>query len=87
MEKICNCKIPKNLQADQMAESIAAYVTSIPKEQCVSDKEYERRLFICSECSDLSGGITCMHCGCFVLARARKKDMYCPAPSKNKWEK
>lgn len=86
MEKICNCKIPKNLQEDQMAESIAVYVASIPPDQCVDDTEYERRLNICSRCKDLSGGITCMHCGCFVLARAKKKDMYCPMPDGDMWK-
>ena len=71
MEKICNCKIPANLQEDMMTESIAGFVASLPKEDVVDDAEYERRLNICSICVDLAGGLTCSHCGCFVLARAR----------------
>lgn len=72
MKKICNCNIPANLQKDMMTESIAAYVASLPAESIVDDDEYERRLAICSRCDDLVGGLTCSHCGCFVLARARK---------------
>ena len=86
MGKICNCKIPANLQEDMMAESIAAYVASLPKEDIVDDAEYERRLNICSGCTELAGGLTCRHCGCFVLARARKKQMYCPMPKEDKWK-
>ena len=72
MKKICNCNIPANLQKDMMTESIAAYVASLPKDDVVEDSEYEKRLDICSKCADLVGGLTCSHCGCFVLARARK---------------
>lgn len=87
MKKICNCNIPAGLQEDMMAESIAAYVAALPKEEIVEDEEYERRLVLCSKCSDLVGGLTCSHCGCFVLARARKRHMDCPMPGGSVWEK
>ena len=87
MKKICNCNIPANLQKDMMTESIAAYVASLPAESIVDDDEYERRLAICSRCDDLVGGLTCSHCGCFVLARARKKQMDCPMPGGSRWDR
>lgn len=87
MKKICNCNIPANLQKDMMTESIAAYVASLPAESIVNDDEYERRLAICSRCDDLVGGLTCSHCGCFVLARARKKQMDCPMPGGSRWDR
>lgn len=87
MKKICNCNIPANLQKDMMTESIAAYVASLPAESIVNDDEYERRLAICSKCDDLVGGLTCSHCGCFVLARARKKQMDCPMPGGSRWDR
>ena len=87
MKKICNCNIPANLQKDVMTESIAAYVASLPKDDVVEDSEYEKRLDICSKCADLVGGLTCSHCGCFVLARARKKQMDCPMPGGSRWDR
>ena len=98
MKKICNCNIPANLQKDMMADSIAAYVASLPKEDIVDDEniqensveedeEYERRLKLCSGCADLVGGLTCSHCGCFVLARARKRQTDCPMPGGSIWVK
>lgn len=87
MKKICNCNIPANLQKDMMADSIAAYVASLLKEDIVDDEEYERRLKLCSGCADLVGGLTCSHCGCFVLARARKRQTDCPMPGGSIWVK
>ena len=87
MKKICNCNIPANLQKDMMADSIAAYVASLPKEDIVDDEEYERRLKLCSGCADLGGGLTCSQCGCFVLARARKRQTDCPMPGGSIWVK
>ncbi|MDR2079743.1 MAG: DUF6171 family protein [Treponema sp.] len=46
---------------------------------------YKRRISICGLCEDLGDGIVCLHCGCFVLFRARSKDAYCPHPSGNRW--
>ena len=85
MKKICNCNIPKNLQEDMMAESIAAYVAGIPIEEVVEDDVYEKRLERCSTCDALVGGLTCSHCGCFVLARAKKIRMDCPRPGGSLW--
>lgn len=85
MKKICNCNIPKSLQEDMMAESIAAYAAGISPEEVVEDDVYEKRLEKCSACAALVGGLTCGHCGCFVLARARKKRMDCPMPGGSLW--
>ena len=87
MERICNCKIPKNLQDDQIAESVAKFLAILDPKESVSDAEYERRLEICSACDALAGGQTCAHCGCLVLARSKKKDSTCPHPDGSKWKK
>jgi len=81
----CQCKIPKNLQQDKMYEKIAEYISRLEPEECVSDKEYEKRLNDCSTCEKLAGGLTCMYCGCFVLARAKKKQQHCPKPNHAEW--
>lgn len=83
---VCFCQIPANLQKSQMYEAIASYVKSIPKELCIEDSGYEKRLAVCSGCEALTGGLTCRYCGCFVLARARKKDQHCPMPGRDLWQ-
>lgn len=82
--KICSCNIPADLQRDKMYEAIAAYVESLSPSECVSDEEYERRLRICDGCDGRTGP-TCRYCGCFVLARAKKREQECPMPGEKKW--
>ncbi len=82
---VCLCQIPANLQRSQIYESIASYVRNIPKEQQIEDAAYEKRLAVCSECEALVNGLTCRYCGCFVLARARKRSQSCPMPGGDLW--
>lgn len=83
--RLCQCKIPSNLQEDLMYEKIAEYLSGLEPEDCAEDFIYEERLRICSVCEKLAGGLTCMYCGCFVLARAKKKRQHCPKPGKAEW--
>lgn len=85
-EKICQCNIPANLQQEQIYEKIAEYIRNLEPEYCVMDEDYEKRLSVCSTCKDLIGGLTCRFCGCFVLARARKKAQHCPCPGQDRWK-
>lgn len=82
---ICQCRIPPNLQVEMMEKKIAEYLARLEPEDCVEDFVYEERLKICSTCEKLAGGLTCMECGCFVLARAKKRSMHCPKPSGAEW--
>lgn len=84
---ICLCQIPADLQKSEMFKAIANYVNQISEELRTEDRIYERRLMACSQCDALIGGLTCKYCGCFVLARARKKSQSCPMPGKDCWEK
>ncbi|MBQ9765204.1 MAG: hypothetical protein IJW18_03295 [Lachnospiraceae bacterium] len=67
-----------------MYEAIASYISALSPEECVSDKEYERRLAVCDTCQGRMGP-TCRYCGCFVLARAKKLSQSCPKPGEDKW--
>ncbi len=69
-----------------MVESIKNYIANLDPKDCVEDYKYEDRLNKCSICEALVGGLTCRYCGCFVLARAKKKDMNCPMPGCDKWK-
>lgn len=42
-----------------------------------TDEEYERRLTICKGCESLWDGV-CGKCGCFVEARALRRQAVCP---------
>lgn len=84
-EKICHCKIPKNLSLEQAHKNIEDYIASLDKQQCVSDDIYEQRLALCSNCDGLYGGLSCKYCGCFILVRAKRKNKQCPYPYHAKW--
>ena len=63
---------------------IVAYLDSLDPSSLCEDKVYERRLMACEKCHMMGRGL-CGHCGCFVLVRARKKTMDCPAPGGSRW--
>jgi hypothetical protein len=78
----------KRCMLDGMIENsssqIEQYVGSLSDEIKAGREEYERRLKLCENCKQLSGGV-CRLCGCFVMARAAKKQMGCPS-NPPKWE-
>ncbi|NSW90009.1 MAG: hypothetical protein HPY74_04860 [Firmicutes bacterium] len=51
----------------------------------VTEKEYEQRLNICTECAYLDYGTTCRHCGCLVHIKAKIAGTHCPYPYSSKW--
>lgn len=61
------------------------YISSMSDDIKVENDEYEKRLTLCDKCDKLVNGV-CGLCGCFVMARAAKKIMSCPA-SPPKWLK
>lgn len=60
------------------------YVASLPEDMRTDEAEYAKRLEICEKC-DAKAGNLCSLCGCFVRARAAKKQMKCPHPAGRKW--
>ena len=66
-----------------LLEAIRARLDSLPDDQKAPQSVYENRLAACQRCDQLVGG-TCRQCGCFVLLRAAKRAMGCPAPQP-KW--
>lgn len=53
------------------------YIANLVQEDKVSDKEYEKRLMTCRQCSHLLSGM-CRKCGCYVEMRAAMKIRHCP---------
>lgn len=58
---------------------------SLKAGECVPEAEYRRRLEICARCPRLRDGHTCGVCGCFVIVRARRREMACPDVGGERW--
>lgn len=52
----------------------------------VPDHVYESRLTECRTCPKLSGGSTCIACGCYVRVAAKLKAKRCPLPGGQGWD-
>ena len=74
--KPCRCLLFEAGQAD-MARTVAEYVASLDEAIRTSEEDYQARLAICRECTELMNG-TCRLCGCYVETRAAKKGQKCP---------
>lgn len=69
---------------DNLTKMIEDYIDSLDEEQKIEKTSYETRLLKCESCDALLNGL-CKYCGCFVLARAAKKNQFCPYPKNQKW--
>ena len=47
---------------------------------------YNKRMEICSKCTDFISGMMCAQCGSYVAYRARILNSYCPFPGNDKWK-
>jgi hypothetical protein len=79
-----HCQAEVRLTRESLATLLAAYLRE-HDEQVADEKTYASRLAMCMKCSDLIGGCTCRHCGCFVQIRARLAGKSCPSPAGAKW--
>ncbi len=60
-----------------MAATVRDYVESLPQELRCGEEAYRARLKLCEGCGALRDG-TCALCGCYVEARAAKRNQRCP---------
>ena len=77
MEACRNCLFSEQ-EKEKMQKSIEDYVNSLSPENKAGEGLFEERLKLCADCPDQREGL-CRICGCFVMARAAKKQAYCPA--------
>ncbi len=75
--KPCRRCLLQDMDMGEEYRTLKRYLDSFDEEIRAEDAEYARRLQICRECSSLREGI-CMKCGCFVEARALRKQGNCP---------
>lgn len=84
MDDTCPSCVARHANEGSYDEYVKAYLNSLPDEIKTPEKEYARRLDICSSCNEYISKV-CVLCGCFVEIRAAKRIMYCPL-SFDKWE-
>lgn len=65
-------------EKEKMQKSIEEYLNSLSPETKAVERMFEERLNLCYDCPDYLEGL-CRICGCFVKARAAKRQAYCPA--------
>ncbi len=75
MNKPCRCLLDGS-QPD-LAATVRDYVESLPPEERCGEETYRARLRLCVACEALRNG-TCALCGCYVEARAAKRNQRCP---------
>lgn len=83
-KEICPvCENKKNLLSMDMSPDLIMEMAE--KEEIADfcgDEILQKRLSICSQCSNLMGEMTCSICGCFVQFRARHLTAHC---AEEKW--
>ena len=68
----------------ELMDYLDNYASSLPEAVRVPASVYAYRLEICAYCPRLISHM-CTLCGCYVQARAAKKNMRCPIPGYPKW--
>lgn len=78
------CEYLKHLYSKDFEAEIRQYIDSLSQDIKADDETIKARLSACSSCEDCKNGM-CRYCGCFVAARAAKKQLSCPKPSEPRW--
>lgn len=76
----CRCLLKEAGEQD-LAQSIAEYVSTLSEDIRADENLYKRRLKICGDCNKLLNG-TCLKCGCYVEMRAAVITNHCPSEEK-----
>lgn len=76
-KKPCIRCLLRDMDEEENYQRLRLYLDQFDESIRTSDEEYERRLQLCKECESLREGI-CVKCGCYVEARALRKQAHCP---------
>lgn len=80
-KRVCRKCLLRDMPEKEYYRNMYTYLATLPEDDKVSDKEYERRLEECKKCEHLLGGM-CRICGCFVEMRAAMAVRHCPGADK-----
>ncbi len=84
MRIVCRKCLLAETDMQEVYRSVREYVETLPPDKKADTAEYARRLEICKGCESLADGM-CVKCGCYVEARAAKRNAVCPN-ERDKWE-
>lgn len=76
-KKPCIRCLLRDLDKEESYQKFKLYLEQFDESIRTADEEYERRLQLCKRCECLREGI-CIKCGCYVEARALRKQAHCP---------
>ena len=81
-----NCKKCLLYEAGEKVtyEEIMKYISTLDKNDLVSDELYQHRIEKCKNCDFLISGM-CRKCGCYVEVRARLINKGCPNVDSPLW--
>ncbi|MBQ3079969.1 MAG: hypothetical protein IJC48_08250 [Clostridia bacterium] len=74
----------ENMDQADIIRHLDSYVADLPKDVRANEDEYQKRLTLCASCEYLLNA-ACRLCGCYVQARAAKKNQRCPIAKHPKW--
>lgn len=75
--KPCTRCLLRDMDEEEAYRIFKRYLDSFDEEIRVEKAEYERRLVLCKQCDSLRDGV-CAKCGCYVEARALRRQGNCP---------
>lgn len=84
MEHVCKKCLLLEAGEKKSFESVKAYINNLSEDLKVNKTEYQKRLLLCKECSNLIAGM-CLKCGCYVEVRAILKNKTCADYNNKKW--
>jgi hypothetical protein len=81
---LCRRCLPERINEKDLREYLDTYAASLGFEVRAPEAEYKKRLALCDSCPHRIQ-FTCTQCGCYVQARAAKKNQKCPLPGSPRW--
>ncbi len=81
---LCRKCLMQEVEESQLREYLDNYAAALPDDKRAPEAEYTKRLSLCEECHHRIR-FTCTLCGCYIQARAAKKNQKCPIPGAPRW--
>ncbi len=85
LKEPCRRCLLAQIDEKEVLAEVKRAIDRLKENERADEKEYRRRLALCTECDELTDGC-CAKCGCYVELRAAFRSGRCPlAGSRRKW--